>query len=235
MGLSMRTDMPPFNDVRVRQAIRLVADRQALVDLILKGAGTVSCDTPVDPSDPYRWNPEGGCPQDIKKAKALLTEAGYANGLNLTLYTSNVLPNLVPMGEIFQQQAAAAGIKVDLKVVPADSFFTETAVKEAFITTGWLGRPTDEILNLVFRSTSPLNEAKFVNEAFDKLLDEARQEQDLAKRTKLYQDAQQLIATDGGHMIAMHMNETTIVSKAVPNFPARSVEHIEWYEITKSK
>jgi peptide/nickel transport system substrate-binding protein len=234
-GLSMRIDMPPFDDVRVRQAIRLVADRQAMVDLILNGAGRVSCDTPVDPADPYRWEPEGGCPQNIEGAKALLAEAGYADGLELTLYTSDVLPNLVPMGEVFQQQAAAAGINITLEVAPADTFFSETAVKEAFITTGWLGRPTDEILNLVFRSTSPLNEAKFVNEAFDKLLDEARQAQDLAKRTKFYQDAQQLIATEGGHMIAMHINEITIVSNAVANFPARTVEHIEWYEITKSE
>lgn len=106
---------------------------------------------------------------------------------------------------------------------------------EAFITTGWLGRPTDEILNLVFRSTSPLNEAKFANEAFDQLLDEARQALDPAERTKLYQAAQQIIAAEGGHMIAMHINEATIVSKAVANFPARSVEHIEWYAITKSE
>ena len=235
IGLSMRIDMPPFDDVRVRQAIRLIADRQAMVDLILKGAGRVSCDTPVDPADPYRWEPEGGCPQNIEGAKALLTEAGYADGLNLTLYTSDVLPNLVPMAEIFQQQAAAAGINITLEVAPADTFFSETAVKEAFITTGWLGRPTDEILNLVFRSTSPLNEAKFVSEAFDQLLDEARQAQELAERTERYQAAQQLIATEGGHMIAMHINETTIVSKAVANFPARSVEHIEWYAITKSE
>lgn len=235
IGLSMRIDMPPFDDVRVRQAIRLVADRQAMVDLILHGAGKVSCDTPVDPSDPYRWDPEGGCPQNIEGAKALIAEAGYADGLNLTLYTSNVLPNLVPMGEIFQQQAAAAGINIKLEIAPADTFFSETAVKEAFITTGWLGRPADEMLNLVFRSTSPLNEAKFANEAFDQLLDEARQAQDLTERTKLYQEAQQLVANEGGHMIAMHINEATIVSKAVAKFPTRSVEHIEWYEITKSE
>ena len=164
-----------------------------------------------------------------------LAEAGYADGLNLILYTSDVLPNLVPLAEIFQQQAAAAGINITLEVVPADSFFSETAVNEAFITTGWLGRPTDEILNLVFRSTSPLNEAKFANEGFDQLLDEARQAQDLTERTKLYQEAQQLVATEGGHMIAMHINEATIVSNAIANFPARSVEHIEWYEITKSE
>lgn len=235
IGLSMRIDMPPFDDVRVRQAMRLVADRQAMVDLILNGAGMVSCDTPVDPADPYRWEPEGGCAQNIEAAKALLAEAGYADGLNLTLYTSDVLPNLVPLAEIFQQQAAAAGINIELEITPADTFFSETAVKEAFITTGWLGRPADEMLNLVFRSTSPLNEAKFANEAFDQLLDKARQAQDLTERTKLYQEAQQLVANEGGHMIAMHMNEATIVSKAVANFPARSVEHIEWYEITKSE
>lgn len=235
IGLSMRIDMAPFDDARVREAIRLVADRQAMVDLILNGAGKVSCDTPVDPADPYRWEPEGGCPQNLEGAKALLAEAGYADGLDLTLYTSDVLPNLVPLAEIFQQQAAAAGINITLEVVPADSFFAETAVNEAFITTGWLGRPTDEILNLVFRSTSPLNEAKFVNEAFDQLLDEARQALDPAERTERYQAAQQIVATEGGHMIPMHINEVTIVNNAVANFPARSVEHIEWYEITKSE
>ncbi len=234
-GLSMRIDMPPFDDARVRQAIRLLVDRPAILNLVLNGAGTVSCDTPVSPSDAYRWDPEGGCPQDIEGAKALLAEAGYADGLDLTLYTSNVLPNLVPLAEVFQQQAAAAGINVALEIVPADSFFSDTAVNEAFITTGWLGRPADEILNLVFRSTSPLNEAKFENAAFDQLLDEARQTLDMSERTKLYQSAQQIIATEGGHMIAMHINETTIVSNAVSDFPARSVEHIEWYDISLNK
>lgn len=235
IGLSMRIDMAPFDDARVRQAIRLLVDRQAILNLVLNGAGTVSCDTPISPSDAYRWDPEGGCPQDIEGAKALLAEAGYADGLDLTLYTSTVLPNLVPLAEVFQQQAAAAGINVALEIVPADSFFSDTAVNEAFITTGWLGRPADEILNLVFRSTSPLNEAKFENAAFDQLLDEARQTLDLTERTKLYQAAQQIIATESGHMIAMHINETTIVSNAVSDFPARSVEHIEWYNISKSK
>lgn len=235
LGLSMRIDMAPFDDARVREAIRLVADRQAILALVLNGAGTVSCDTPVSPSDAYRWDPEGGCPQDVEGAKALLADAGYADGLDLTLFTSDVLPNLIPLAEVFQQQAAAAGINVALEIAPADSFFSETAVNEAFITTGWLGRPADEILNLVFRSTSPLNEAKFENEAFDQLLDEARQTLDLGERTALYQAAQQIIATESGHMIAIHINEATIVSNAVSDFPERSVEHIEWYNISKSE
>jgi hypothetical protein len=44
-----------------------------------------------------------------------------------------------------------------------------------------------------------------------------------------------MLATEGGHMIGMHINEATIVSNAVSNFPARSVEHIEWYNISKSE
>jgi peptide/nickel transport system substrate-binding protein len=54
-SISMRTDAPPFDDVRVRKAMRLVADRQEMVDVILQGEGTVTCDTVVGPSAPHHW------------------------------------------------------------------------------------------------------------------------------------------------------------------------------------
>ena len=48
-GMVMRTDVAPFDDVRVRKAVRIAVDRQELVDLVMSGAATVSCDTPVAP------------------------------------------------------------------------------------------------------------------------------------------------------------------------------------------
>lgn len=77
-GIVLRTDMKPFDDVRVRRAIRLAVDRKALIDLAAGGLGTIACDTPVAPTDMYRWN--GTCNQDIAKAKALLAEAGFPTG-----------------------------------------------------------------------------------------------------------------------------------------------------------
>jgi peptide/nickel transport system substrate-binding protein len=234
-GLVMRVDKPPFDDLRVRQAIRLVVDRQAMVSLVLNGAGKVSCDTAIGLNKSYRWEPSGGCPQDVKAAKALLASAGYANGLDLTLYTSNVLPFMIPLAEVFQKQAAAAGINVKLNLVPADSFFSKVWLVEPFMTTSWLDRPTDEMLNLNWRSDAKWNESHFQDSAFDALLNNARKALDLKERTRLYQEAQQTIAEKGGHVIPFHINEFAIMSKAVSGFPARPIEQVEWYAIKKNK
>ena len=70
IGMVFRTDVPPYDDVRVRRAIRLAVDREDLLKLALGGGGIISCDTPVGPNDIYRADLE--CPQDIPGARALL-------------------------------------------------------------------------------------------------------------------------------------------------------------------
>ncbi len=70
--------MKPFDDVRVRKAVRLAVDRKAMLDFVLGGAGTIGCDTPVGPKDQYRSGRT--CERDIEGAKKLLAEAGLLNG-----------------------------------------------------------------------------------------------------------------------------------------------------------
>jgi peptide/nickel transport system substrate-binding protein len=67
--------------VRVRKAVRIAVDRQELVDLVMAGAATVSCDTPVAPSDQYRMKKK--CPPQPATAKKLLAEAGYPDGIDM--------------------------------------------------------------------------------------------------------------------------------------------------------
>ena len=74
-GLVMRTDIEPFNNLPLRQAMHYVVDRQKLVDLSLSGAGTVSCDSSVMPSDPNVLS-ECSYEQDFDAARAKLEEAG---------------------------------------------------------------------------------------------------------------------------------------------------------------
>ncbi|MEZ4678341.1 MAG: ABC transporter substrate-binding protein [Caldilineaceae bacterium] len=231
--LVMRTDTPPFDDVRVRQAMKMVADRQVLIDLVLSGAGTISCDTPVSPRDVYRW--EGECPQNIEGAKALLAEAGYPDGLDVTLYTSDVQATLIPLAEVYQQQAAAAGINVTLEVLSADSYWSAAWMVEPFLTSYWLERPADNILNTLWRSTAPWNEAYFQNTNFDQLLNDARSTLDFETRRTLYQEAQQLGAMEGGHLIPFHVNQFTVVSNNVTGVQARADQHMEWHLVSKSE
>lgn len=233
MGLVMRTDTPPFDDVRVRKALRLAADRQAMIDLVLNGEGTLACDTPVAPTDAYRLNRE--CPQDIAGAKALLAEAGYADGLEVTLYTSTNVPPWVPLAEVYQQQAAAAGITVKLEVVPADSYWSEVWLQQPFYTTVWVERTADQFLNENWRSTANWNESYFQRAELDALLDEARATLDFEARREAYYAVQQLIFDEGGHIIPFHINNFYVVSNKVTGVPARDWMNMEWHTITKSE
>jgi len=232
-SLLMRTDTPPFNDVRVRQAMRLVADRQVMVDLVLGGQGTVACDTPVGPKDANHW--ETTCPQDIERAKKLLADAGHPGGLDVTLFTSDLEAWMTPLAEVYKQQAAAAGINVTLKVVPADGYFTEIWLKAPFYPAFWSERPADLILNLLWRSTADWNESHYQNPKFDQLLDKARQELDFEARRKLYQQAQQILVEDGGNLIPFYVNLTHVYSAHVAGINPVSYREFNWETITKSK
>lgn len=233
LTLAMRTDTPPFDDVRVRQALRMVADRQQMIDLVVNGAGTLTCDTPVAPTDAYRL--EGECPQDIERAKALLAEAGFADGLDVTLFASDIVPELVPLAEVYQQQAAAAGINVTLEIAPSDGFWSEVWLVEPFYTSMWQERPADEVLNQAWRSTAKWNESYFQNPDYDQLLDDARKELDFDARRDIYHAAQQLIADEGGSLIPFHVDSFHIASSALSDVQARDFQHIEWHLISKSE
>ncbi|MCB0081661.1 MAG: ABC transporter substrate-binding protein [Caldilineaceae bacterium] len=231
--LVMRTDTPPFDDIRVRKAMQMAANRAEMIALVMNGEATVSCDTPVAPNDAYRWN--GECPQDIEGAKALLAEAGYPDGIDVTLYTTSSSAQLIPLAEVYQQQAAAAGINVSLEIAPADSFWSDVWMVEPFVVSYWRERTADQILNEVWRSTAKWNEAYYKNPAYDQLLDEARTELDFEARRELYQAAQQLIAEEGGHLIPYHVNQFHIVNNQVSGVTAQALTEIEWHTISKSE
>lgn len=231
--LVMRTDTPPYDDVRVRKAMRLVADRQAMIDLVLAGQGTVACDTPVAPTDAYYWATT--CPQDIEQAISLLAEAGYDEGLDVTLFTSDLEPWMIPFAEVYQQQAAAAGINVVLETVPADNYYSEVWLTAPFYPSYWRERPADLILNLLWRSTAEWNESHYQSSQFDQLLDEARQELDFEKRYQLYQQAQQILFEESGNLIPFYVNLANVYSVNVSGVEARSYREMKWELISKSE
>ncbi|MSP82160.1 MAG: ABC transporter substrate-binding protein [Alphaproteobacteria bacterium] len=195
--LSMMVDRPPFDNLKLRQAMKLVMDRQGLVDASVLGFGEPANDNPHPPSvaGAYRTDVIA---QDIEGAKALLAEAGYPDGIEVDIYTADVLPGLVNLAEAYAQMAAEAGITVKVNRVPTDSFWTDTWMKQAFVTDAWSLRPIGNALNLVYRSGVPWNETAWARPDFDALLDQARVEVDDAKRADLYNQAQKMLTEEGG-------------------------------------
>ena len=231
-GFAMRTDTAPYDDPNVRQAIKLAADRQALVDQVLGGAGVVACDHPVWSGDRYH-NPLE-CGQDIETAKSLLTASGYQNGIDLTIRTSQLDPIWPELLTVYQEQAAAAGIRLEIIEDPVETFWTNTWLVEPFITTSWNERPAPLILNEAWRSGAPWNETYWDRADFDELLDQAAAEPDLALRRGAYWDAQQLLSEEGGTFIPFHLNQVRVVSTCIAGVQPITAEHIDFSKIVKT-
>jgi peptide/nickel transport system substrate-binding protein len=210
MAMSMWIDTPPFNDVRVRQALKKVINRQQLVDTLLLGNGVAGNDNPVPPSSPDAYTHEIE-PQDIPGAKRLLAEAGYAKGLTVELNTGEGSSGMVALAQAYQQMAALAGVTVNIVNNPADSYWDVTWMKKPFFGSNWSGRPAAEALSYTFRSNAKYNEARWKNQEFDNLLDRARGEVDPSKRQKLYGNAQKILSDDGGVIIPYFSSDVAVM------------------------
>ena len=232
-GIAFLTDTEPFTDPRVRKALRIATDRQALIDLVLgPGNGTVACDHPVWTGDQY-WTPIE-CPQQIEEAKRLLAEAGYPDGIEFDIVTSNIESYFIPLAEAYQQQVAEAGIRANIVVAPAEGYWSEVWLKLPVSQTRWGQNPADKILNADFRGGAQWNETRFNNAEFDALLDQAGQEPDFEKRKALYAQLQRIIYETGGNFIPFHMNQAIAVTDRVSGMQAVVGDAVRYHLITVS-
>jgi peptide/nickel transport system substrate-binding protein len=231
-AISVDTRVKPYNDPKVRKALRMVVDRKAMSDLVLgPNGGTISCDDPVGPTDQYRVKID--CPADVNGAKALLAEAGYPDGIDVELSTSEIDPHWVQMAEVYQQQAAPAGIRVKIKMTPADAYWSDVWMKHPAFLSWWGSRPADQILNEAFRSSASWNEAHYSNPDFDAKLDRARQTPTFEERRSLYADLQKDLYETGGTLIPFHLNTIRVLRKGVSGLGSTSDVLLRWNEIAK--
>jgi peptide/nickel transport system substrate-binding protein len=130
-GIYMRTDKPPFNDVRVRRAISHAVDRQAVIDAVfLRGEPT-----PAISRGAPEWSPRidqlGPGAQyyrhDPKEARRLLAEAGFPNGLKTQLnVTGGYGSDITDSFELVQRQLKESGIEAELKLQEYGAYIATT-------------------------------------------------------------------------------------------------------------
>lgn len=203
---TMRVDKPPFDDVRVRQAFRLIVNRPQMIQQVLGGHGTIGNDlyAPLDQcynkSLPQRT-------QDIAQAKALLAAAGKSN-LTVDLTTSaGISGTAVQEAQVFAQQAKEAGVTVNLKILDSNTYWGGY-LGYAFSQSFWYTRdflPQTEAGSL---PTSPYNETNWADPTFISLVKQARAAGSIPQRCKLIQQAQKIEYDNGGLIIWGFLNQT---------------------------
>ena len=228
----MRSDRPPFNDPRVRRAVKHAINREAVMRFVLQGHGVVAQDTPVAPSSAFYAGVKAPA-YDVVKAKELMKEAGLQNGFEVRFFASNERAGCIETAQVVKPMLEAIGIRAEIQQVPWDRFNAEVWKKETFFVSNWVGRPTiDEQLYPYFHSTGSWNEYNYANPELDKLLDEGRRDLDLASRRAKYGKIQELLAYDGPAIIPYFANYATARVKGLLDVP---VSPLKWVDLREAR
>ncbi|KQU95561.1 hypothetical protein ASD12_23965 [Mesorhizobium sp. Root102] len=214
----MQVDKAPFNDVRVRQALKLVVDREAMAAAVTAGSGYPANDNPAPFSSPFAFSTTP-IPQDIEKAKALLAEAGQSN-LAVDLYTgaTDITPGALVFAQAYKEMASLAGVTVNIQTVPADSYWESVYMKRPMFMTYWGGLYPPYVLKNAYTTTGEANESDWKNPDFDKLVLAAESDTNQTSRLAKFKDIGALIAKDGGVIGPVSVPRITAVRKQCSGF-----------------
>ncbi|CAN5497047.1 ABC transporter substrate-binding protein [soil metagenome] len=217
MTISMWVDTKPFDNPKVREAMKLAVDRQAMVDTVLLGFGEVGADSPVPIGNPASFTKEAP-KADPEKAKALLAEAGYKDGLKFDLYTAEGVPGMVRMAQVYAEMAKAAGFDINVVVTPAESFWDDVWLKKPIVTSAWSMRPPGEGLAVAYVQTAKWKETHWERPDYDAMLLKANTTVDPAERTKLFQQTGELLAKEGGLILPMFVHQVLALRKGCEGY-----------------
>jgi peptide/nickel transport system substrate-binding protein len=210
---------PLANDPRVREALDLSIDREALNQVAWEGQYTPGC-TPISPVSPF-YDKDRKCPtRDIAKAKRLLADAGLAGGYSFEMTIIND-PQQRRVGEVIQGMAKEAGFDISLR--PSEF---ASALKDdddgnlrAFLI-GWSGRvDPDGNIHQFHTCGGSLNTTTACDESIDALLNKAREVNDLAQRAALYKEAiDKMVLGRRNLLYIYHQNYIVAYPKNLKNY-----------------
>jgi peptide/nickel transport system substrate-binding protein len=230
----MRVDKPPFDDVRVRQAMRLLVDRPQLIKQAISGYGRVGNDIPAI-QDPLTTTSLPQRHQDLEQAKHLLKAAGKSD-LKVTLVTGPAVPGMIQMSEVLAQQAKGAGVTIDLQQVDTGTLFGNNFLKWNFSVDWWSTRNYLPTVALDLLPTSPYNESHWPDpqsQKYVQLYNEAKRTVSIPKRKEIIHDMQKMEWERGGNIIWGFVDfidgHNTKVHGLVPN----SFNPLNGYDLTQ--
>ena len=221
----------PFDDVRVRQALVKGIDNNIFRDLVFQGTGDVGWNHHVAPVHPAYFELPA-MERDVEGAKALLAEAGYGDGLELTIDVGNTDgPWHQTVCEIMRDQWSDIGVRLNINVMPASRYW-EIWDKTAFGATAWTHRPLGTmILALGYRSGVPWNETAYANPEFDAALAEAEATFDVEERRAKMERVEQILQDDAVMVQPIFRPVFTIVSDRVQGLEPHPTQYHQFTKV----
>ncbi len=222
--LAYNTTHQPLSDVRVRRALDMAIDKKAIIDQVYEGRAQMA----VAPMSPLQWSYDKtlqDTPRNLKQAKALLTQAGYPNGFELTLWMpphqSNPNPRL--MAEMIQSDWKKMGVEAKIVTYEWGEY-----VKRALN-----GEHDALLIGVVITIPDPgdwlrllsctqidgsFNFSRWCNSSFDDLIQRANRTLDITERSRLYMQAQQIFKREQPFTPIAYATDYQVINKRVTGF-----------------
>jgi dipeptide transport system substrate-binding protein len=225
--LAFNTQKEPFTDKRVRQALNMATNKQAILDVVFQGAGKIA----KNPIPPTIWSYNDAVkdyPYDPDAAKKLLEEAGYGKGFKTNIWAMPVQrpynPNARRMAELIQADWAKVGVQADIVTYEWGEYLKRSRQGEHdTVLLGWTGDNGDPdnflyVLLSCAATDSGSNRARWCYKPFDDLLEQAKRTSDVAKRTELYEQAQVIFKEEAPWITIAHSVVFMPVRKEVVDY-----------------
>ena len=222
--LAFNLKKPPLTDRRVREALDIAIDRNAIFRALFPRGDAQQAVNAMPPAIPG-WNPDLRNEYDPAKARRLLAEAGFPQGLEIDLWALPVArptnPNGQLMAQLIQQDWAKIGVRAPIKTYEWGEYLKRANKGEHYVyMSGWSGETgdADDFLAPNLSCASSKGGIKFCNATFDALLAKARASADEAERVRLYREANALFKRERPWMTMAHSTIYIPARKDVKGF-----------------
>jgi dipeptide transport system substrate-binding protein len=231
--VAFNTEKAPFDNVLVRQALNMAVNKAAIIDAVYEGAGAAA----KNPIPPTMWSYNDAVqdyPYDPEKAKALLAEAGLADGFTTDLWALPVQrpynPNGKLMAEMIQSDWAKIGVTANIVSYEWAEYLERSQKGEhQVVMLGWTGDngDPDNFMNdlLGCAAVHGNNRAEWCYQPFEDLIAKARTISDQAERTTLYEQAQVIFKEQAPWITVAHSVVHVPMRKEVTGFVVDPLGH----------
>ncbi len=238
--LSMRTDLAPFKDPRVRRAIALTIDRPGLINALFRGNAQLGNDSPFSPifastdtSVPQRH-------QDLAQAKQLLAAAGHPNGFSTRLWTEQ-LQEIPLYAQTIKADAAKIGVNIDLTIETSSAYYGQSVVGKSDWLDGTMSlvdyghrSVPNVLLGAPLMTNGAWNASRFSDPAYDKLVRQFNAAVDVSTQKGLAGQIQTLLLEQTPIIYAYFYNYLTATAKGVTGVYPTAIGHLFLHNAAKA-
>ncbi len=226
---------PWGSDKRLRQALSYAVDREAINQVVFEGAFAPG-NQPFPPNSPWYDTSHPIEARDVEKAKALLAEAGYPDGIDLTVQVPNTTIPLALM-QVVQAMAGEAGIRIEIVSKEFATLLADQSAGDYFASQiGWSGRvDPDGNIHQFTTTDGGINDSGFSHPDVDAALNAARTMPDMAARKAEYDKARAILIDEAPLVYLYHQSWITALDASIEGFTPYPDGMIRLEGVTKSE